>query len=261
MSVLIGAQLLSRLRGASRRRLARWFGRRMFKIQCDEPIISFTFDDFPRSALVQGGAILCEHRFAGTYYASFGLMGRVEPTGEIFSRADFPELSRQGHELGCHTFDHCDAWDTASVDFEASIMRNQRFVNEELPGVRLMSLSYPISYPRPQTKHRTAKYYACARGGGQTFNVGMTDVNYLKAFFLEQSRDDFGIVQRTIDANRRAKGWLIFATHDVCDSPTRFGCSPCFFKQVIEYAASSGSMVLPVYQAWNRIRSQRGLIP
>jgi peptidoglycan/xylan/chitin deacetylase (PgdA/CDA1 family) len=35
----------------------------------ESPVISFTFDDFPRSALVKAGAILRERGLAGTYYA------------------------------------------------------------------------------------------------------------------------------------------------------------------------------------------------
>jgi peptidoglycan/xylan/chitin deacetylase (PgdA/CDA1 family) len=220
----------------------------------ESPVISFTFDDFPRSALLTAGTILHERGFAGTYYASFGLMGSRGPTGELFVREDLDELVRQEHELACHTFDHCDSWATASNEFEASILRNQRAVAERLPGKKLNSLSYPISWPRPETKRRVACYYECARGAGQTFNSGKMDLNYLKAFFIEQSRDNFEAIRQTIEANARANGWLIFATHDVCESPTRFGCTPAFFERVVEHSAKSGAIVLPVHAAFRRIR-------
>jgi peptidoglycan/xylan/chitin deacetylase (PgdA/CDA1 family) len=216
-------------------------------------VISFTFDDFPRSALINGGTILRERGLVGTYYASFGLMGQKAPIGEIFVREDLDELIRQEHELACHTYDHCDSWDTAPLEFEASILRNQRAVAEQLPGTKFRSLSYPISWPRPQTKCRVASYYECARGGGQTFNAGTIDLNYLKAFFIEQSRDNFDAIKQTIDANACAKGWLIFATHDVCDQPTRFGCLPGFFEKVVDYAIQSKATILPVFRAWHVI--------
>jgi peptidoglycan/xylan/chitin deacetylase (PgdA/CDA1 family) len=220
-------------------------------------VISFTFDDFPRSALLTAGTILHERGFAGTYYASFGLMGRKGPTGEIFAREDLDELVRQQHELACHTYDHYDSWDTAPLEFEASILRNQRAVAERLPGSKLRSLSYPISWPRPETKRRVATYYECARGGGQTFNTGIVDLNYLKAFFIEQSRGNFDEIKQVIDANAHAKGWLIFATHDVCDQPTRFGCTPAFFERIVEYSAKSGAIVLPVHAAFRRISKDK----
>jgi peptidoglycan/xylan/chitin deacetylase (PgdA/CDA1 family) len=219
----------------------------------ESPVISFTFDDFPRSALLNAGAILRERGLAGTYYASFGLMGKKSPAGEIFTREDLDELIRQEHELACHTYDHYDSWDTAPLEFEASILRNQRSISEELPGIKFRCLSYPISWPRPETKRTVARYYECARGGGQTFNVGTADLNYLKAFFIEQSRDNFAAIKQTIDDNVRARGWLIFATHDVCDHPTRFGCLPSFFEEVVRYSINSGAIVLPVSRALNLI--------
>jgi Predicted xylanase/chitin deacetylase len=237
----------------AQRRMARWLGRRPCRLKMESPVISFTFDDFPRSALLNAGAIVRERGIAGTYYASFGLMGKKAPTGEIFVQEDLGELIQQRHELACHTFDHYDSWDTAPFEFEASILRNQRAVAERLPEVRLRSLSYPISYPRPRTKRCTEKYFSCARGGGQTFNTGIVDLNYLKAFFIEQSRDNFDAIKQTIDDNTCAKGWLIFATHDVCDQPTRFGCLPGFFEKVVDYAIQSKAIILPVFRAWQVI--------
>jgi peptidoglycan/xylan/chitin deacetylase (PgdA/CDA1 family) len=233
----------------AQRRMAQRFGRRLCRLEMESPTISFTFDDFPRSALINAGAILRERGFAGTYYASLGLMGKKTSTGEIFAPEDLDELVRQQHELACHTFGHCDSWETAPNEFEASILRNQKAVAEQLPGVTLRSLSYPISWPRPETKRRVAKHFGCARGGGQTFNGGMIDLNYLKGFFIEQSRDNFNALAETIDSSIRAKGWLIFATHDVRDAPTRFGCTPGLFERLVEYSVKSGAAILPVSKA------------
>jgi len=82
----------------SQRRAARWLSRRLGWIQSASPVVSFTFDDFPRSALYQGGTILREHGFAGTYYTSFGLMGKTIATGEIFTVEDLEEIVRQKHD-------------------------------------------------------------------------------------------------------------------------------------------------------------------
>ncbi len=228
---------------------AKLFGRRPCRIQLKAPLISFTFDDFPKSALVNGGSILRTHDAIGTYYASFGLMGKTAPTGEIFSREDLGEFVRQGHELACHTFDHCHSWDTDPAEFEASILRNQQAVAQLLPGTRMRCLSYPISHPRPETKRRTAKHYDCARGGGQTFNAGIVDLNYLKAFFIEQCRGDFESIAALTKENVRRNGWLILATHDVSESPTRFGCTPALLDKIVRYSLRSGIRILPISEA------------
>src|SRR5690242_10012566 len=121
------------------RRAARWFGRRPCRIELEWPVISFTFDDFPRSALINGGAILREYGFSGTYYASLGLMGQENSTGEIFQPEDLRELVRHGHELACHTFDHCDSWEATPAEFEASILKNRQAAAQHVPTVTLKS--------------------------------------------------------------------------------------------------------------------------
>lgn len=239
----------SKIRNRLQREMAARRARRDTFLTLTQPVVSFTFDDFPRSALYKGGAILRDHDMLGTYYTSFGLMGQTAPTGEIFSAADLPEFIRQGHELACHTFDHCHSWDTAPSEFEASILRNQDAAAKLLPGTTMENFSYPISHPQTETKRRTARYYISARGGGQTFNVGTTDLNYLKAFFIEQSRDNFAAIQQVIDETVSKNAWLIFATHDVCESPTRFGCTPALFTRIVDSVVQSGATVLPINQA------------
>jgi glycosyltransferase involved in cell wall biosynthesis len=249
------SQALKKPQGQYQRITARSFARRPFAIVPQAPIISFTFDDFPRSALLTAGSILRSYGLAGTYYASFGLMGRQAPTGSIFLPEDLKSLVEQGHELGCHTFSHCHAWDTPPDVFEDEIIRNRRALSELVPEASFETFSYPISVPRAQTKRRTAKYFACCRCGGQTFNIGSVDLNYLSAFFLEQSRDNPEIVRNLIDQNRRAQGWLIFATHDVSNNPTHWGCSPDFFEEIVRYAVNSGARILPVFQAYELLRT------
>jgi len=246
--------MVRRIRGRYQRSLARHFARRMVNVALPRAVVSFTFDDFPRSAFYRGGQILSGHGFCGTYFTALGLMGRTTRTGQIFLREDLEELVRSRHEIGCHTFDHYHAWDTRPAEFEASICRNRDQFAALLPGVELRNFSYPKSCPRPQTKRRTQKYYATARGGGQTFNIGPTDLNQLQAFFLEQSRDRFELIERVIDDNARAKGWLILATHDVADAPTRFGCTPDLFERVVGKVAQSGAEVLTIEQARLRIQ-------
>src|SRR5438270_7754365 len=114
-----------RLQGFSQRRASKAFFRRPFVVASRRPVISFTFDDFPRSALFTGGAILRHYGATGSYYASLGLVETDTATGRIFAAADLSELVTQGHELGCHTFTHCDSWETPARTFERSVIDNR----------------------------------------------------------------------------------------------------------------------------------------
>jgi hypothetical protein len=113
-----------------------------------------------------------------------------------------------------------------------------------------MSFSYPINPPRIRTKREIAQYFVCSRGGGQTNNAGITDTNYLAAYFLEKDKGNLTPAKEMIDLNRQSRGWLIFATHDVDPRPTPYGCTPEFFAEVVEYAVRSGARLLPVIDAF-----------
>jgi len=253
---MIESRFITRISGSYQRRVARWFGRRPFVIPAGRAIVSFTFDDFPLSALVNGGAILEQYRAAGTYFASLGISGQDSPCGKIFALSDLAKVVERGHELGCHTYAHCPAWSTNSSAFEASVLRNSEALRNQLPDVIFRSLSYPISYPRPDTKRRVGRHFSCCRGGGQTFNTELVDLNYLSAFFLEQSSDNLNAVKRVTMANQSAGGWLIFASHDIAPLPTRFGCTPEFFEEVVRFAMEAGAEILPVGRAYDTMRAR-----
>jgi peptidoglycan/xylan/chitin deacetylase (PgdA/CDA1 family) len=245
----------ARARGRYQRTASRLLFRRLLEMHSTVPCISFTFDDFPRSALHAGGGILEHVGLRATYYASLGLMGTEAATGALFEHADLERLLAVGHELGCHTFTHCHSWETSPVRFEESVIRNQEALEALFPGMAFRSHAYPISYPRPGTKRRMGRRFASSRSGGQGFNVGSADVNLLKAYFLEKCRDNTGPVKEAIDLNRAAGGWLILATHDISKTPTPFGCTPAFFGEIVEYSLASGARILPVSDALDAIRA------
>jgi peptidoglycan/xylan/chitin deacetylase (PgdA/CDA1 family) len=223
-------------------------------VKCATPIVSFTFDDFPRSALHAGGECLKQFGAVGTYYVSLGLMGQQTATGTMFTQGDLEELASQGHELGCHTYWHSDAWETKPAAFENSVLQNRRALSELLPGATFNTLSYPISVPRPWTKRRVSALFAGCRAGGQILNTGTADLNHLAAFFLEKTKGDLGKIERLIEENRQARGWLIFATHDISKTHTEYGCRPEFFEAVVRLTVGSGAQILPVFRALEMIR-------
>jgi len=244
-----------RVKNYYKRNAARVLFRKPLVMRTQVPLISFTFDDFPRSALSVGGTILNRFGLTGTYYASLGLLGKEAPTGQMFVTSDLKTLFERGHELGCHTFAHCHSWDTDTETFDKSIIENRLALCRIIPGAEFKSFSYPINAPRPLTKARIGSYFLCCRGGGQTFNVGTIDLNQLSAYFLEKSRHSIQFVKEMIDRNRQNRGWLIFATHDISDNPTPFGCTPDFFENVVQFSVSSGACILPVVRALEMLRA------
>lgn len=247
-------RLFQRVANAARRRSSLYLCRRMVDLKPGMPIISFTFDDFPKTASDAGRRLLENHGARGTYYAALGLMDRAEsPVGPIFSAKDLLSVHEAGHELGCHTFHHCNAWSTPGDEFEREIRQNREAIDRLIPGLQFKTHSYPIAYPSPANKKVINRHFTAARGGGQTFNLGPTDLNNFKAFFLEQGRNRPELIDQLIDQNAQAGGWLVFATHDVADHPTRFGVTPDLFERVVERSKKSSSLILPVGEALARL--------
>lgn len=246
--------LLLRINGKYRNLLAHRMFRRIVVSKASDPIVSFSFDDAPLSAFIAGGSILKACGARATYYVSLGLLGADSAGGSIASHCHLQAALAEGHELGCHTYDHRDAWHTPAKEFEQSVLKNRRVLAKILPGTTFTTLAYPISNPRPCTKGRVEKLFDCCRGGGQTFNAGAMDLNLVKAYFLDKriktSMDEIKIL---INNNSARRGWLIFATHDVEDSPSPYGCTPEFLNDVAEYSAHSGALLLPVGAACKKI--------
>jgi peptidoglycan/xylan/chitin deacetylase (PgdA/CDA1 family) len=255
--VMVPGVFLRRAHGFVQRNAARRLFSRSFAVDTPVALVSFTFDDFPRSALTVGGPIMKRFDIKATYYAAFGLMGTTGPSGRIFDVDDLQRLLEQGHEIGCHTFDHYDAWNTSRSAFERSIVRNAEALEMLAPNVRFRTFSYPMSPPRPLNKRSAARHFACSRGGGQTFNAQKADRDYLHAFFLEQARNNLDLVKDVVDRNLKARGWLILATHDVDDRPTPYGCTPDFFERVVQHVVKSGSRILPVADAMDALQRSR----
>ena len=246
--------LSSRVANWYRRNAAVPVFRRPITFNLSVPLISFTFDDFPKSALDVGGAILRGSSLFGTYYVSLGILDTDAPAGRLCTSEDVAATIREGHELGCHTYFHCHSWNTSSDEFERALTLNQAALATLAPGASFRSFSYPIALPRPSVKRVCGKHFTSCRGGGQVANLDNADLNQLSAFFLEKVNGDFQPVKDIIEQNNRAKGWLIFATHDISSRPSPYGCTPEFFRDVVHYAVDSGARILPVADALDVIR-------
>jgi hypothetical protein len=248
--------LMQRIRSRSQREIADRVATRTFRSTLRHPIVSFTFDDFPKNAGTTGSRILQELGISATYYLSLGLAGLTTPTGLMFNREDLEAVSEAGHEFGCHTFDHSHAWNTRAKAFATSLDRNRDEFKKLMPGLSLESMSYPISCPNPGVKREAARRFQVCRAGGQDFNHGIMDRNNLKSFFLEKCAGSSLLPKDVIDRNCEANGWLIFATHDISECPTQYGCTPDFFAEIARYAANSGARLLPVAKAWQVVRGK-----
>lgn len=248
--------LIARATGKGRRLLADRFCRRTVSIKMPVPIVSFTFDDAPRTAFGVGREILKEYGARATYFVSLGILDADTEVGKIASVGDLERAVDEGSELGCHTFDHLDAWHASSSAFMASVVRNREALHRILPYARFTTFAYPKSGARLSIKSALGSTFICCRGGGQATNEDSADLNLLKACFLDRRTGvDTELIRTLVDYNAARRGWLILATHDVAADPSPYGCTPEFLEAIVEYASRSGALLLPVGEACAKLMS------
>src|SRR6266481_6219728 len=131
---------------------ARNRAKRPARIVRDRAVVSFSFDDFPRSAYERGGEVLRAHGMKSTYYLSMGLMGRDSILGPLADQDTVARVMGGGDEIGCHTFGHVDAWAVSAADFGESIDENADRFARMFPGQRFRSFAYPHGSATPAVK-------------------------------------------------------------------------------------------------------------
>ncbi len=220
----------------------------------DRSVVSFTFDDFPRSAFTIGGPILAKHGVHGTFYASFGLCRAHTSVGEIFGPGDLRRILSAGHEIGCHTYDHLDAHKTKPGEFEQSIRKNLKAYERLFPELSMRTFSFPRSDPHPDIKAVAGRYFTASRGGGQTNNGRILDLNLIRSCFIDhKNRDDIGLFIDIIRRNAKEKRWLVFSTHDIGDTISPFGCHKDVFAEIVGKSVESGSLILPMFEVCSKV--------
>lgn len=219
------------------------------------PVVSFTFDDFPRSAYTVGGAVLEQFGARGTYYAAVGLMNTESELGPQFGPDDLNSLVGKGHELATHTFSHISCRFVSSSIFRADVEKGRRAI-EEIAGVRSGNFAYPFGDVTVLTKRSLSHGLMSARSIFPGLNGPEFDLNLLRANCLYGDVNQSVPAEELILHNVRQKGWLIFYTHDIRPEPSPYGCTPALFESVVSFAVRSGCRILTVKEVLGELGVQ-----
>jgi len=237
---------LRSLLGAANRKLLSSVYRRMIPLGDRGPIVSFGFDDFPRSAYLVGGAILESFGARGTYYAAAGLMNTSNGLGDICTDDDLHSLLAKGHELGTQTFEHSSCRKVSLAYFEKDVRQGIEVV-ERLTGHQARGFAYPYGHVTVGTK-KAFRDLSSVRSIYPGINGPDIDLNLLLANHVYGDMDVAASLGELIRQNIDQKGWLIFYTHDVRPNPSEYGCTPALFEFAVSESAKSGARILTIGQ-------------
>lgn len=220
-----------------------------FRMHNATPMVSFTFDDLPKSAVTTGAELLEAHGARGTYYVSGGLVGVGTPYWATGDANDVLSLYRRGHEIGCHTFSHQRACDLDVSSLAHEIMRNRGYFRALDASIETETFAYPYGYGSFGRKHQLRDQFQTCRGIVPGINFGDVDLQFLRAMpLIDRQMDRVGI-ERAFDAAETNNGWLIFYGHDVAARSSPWGCAPALLTHALEVAARRKIPVLTMAEA------------
>lgn len=211
------------------------------------PIVTFTFDDFPRTAYTVGGAILKSFGASGTFYTAYGLMNTTDCySGDQFRLDDLHCLIADGHELASHTFHHVSGRDTSPPEFVQDVL-DGRTTMQSVPGLSVSdNFAYPFGAVTAATKRAVGKIMLSCRSTYRGVNRPVVDLNLLRANPLYGGTEQVSMVRKLLCRNQELGGWLIFYTHDVQNPHSRYGCAPALLELAVKAALETSMKLMTV---------------
>jgi peptidoglycan/xylan/chitin deacetylase (PgdA/CDA1 family) len=209
----------------------------LFQMRNTAPMVSFTFDDLPKSAVTAGADLLEAYGARGTFYVSGGLVDVETPHWAAGDAADVLSLYRRGHEIGCHTFSHRRACDLDVASLAKEIMRNRGYFRALDSSIEPETFAYPYGYGSFVRKQQLREQFQTCRSIVPGVNSGEVDLQFLRAMPLIDRQMDRDGIERAFDDAQTNNGWLIFFGHDVTERPSPWGCSPALLDHALEVAS------------------------
>jgi peptidoglycan/xylan/chitin deacetylase (PgdA/CDA1 family) len=231
------------------RRAARHTCSKPFAMRNTAPLVTFTFDDVPDSAYLNGAAVLERRGIHGTFYIASGTCGHIDAHWRVIGDDQVRGLYDSGHEIGCHTFSHVRVEDLDAPRMDSECDDNLRHLRELCPGIALTNFCYPFGRASLPRKVQLQKRFDTCRGIYEGINAGTADLGMLRVIELYDRTLTADKLRRAIDETQKRNGWLIFATHDVADPPSWIGCSPRLLDEVIAAVQAENMQCLTISDA------------
>jgi peptidoglycan/xylan/chitin deacetylase (PgdA/CDA1 family) len=176
----------------------------------------------------------------GTFYVSGGGCGAASPGGRLATTSQLDALCASGHEVGCHTYSHPAVSAVAHDELIADLERNRRFLEGINCAIAVRNFAYPYGDLSFRTKRYLETRFDSCRSLLRGVNEGRADLGALKTCPLENATIDRQGIRAFIARAAKAKGWLIFSSHDVAEEPSRFGVTPDLFAFAVEASRDAG---------------------
>jgi peptidoglycan/xylan/chitin deacetylase (PgdA/CDA1 family) len=214
-------------------------------------MVSFSFDDVPVSAAVEGAARLEAWGLRGSYFVSMGLAGTAGPMGLNADAGQLRRLMARGHEIACHTYSHLDCGQASGAAAAADVERNLAALTQ-LGAPEPASFAYPYGDVSVGAKMALGSRFGLLRGLHHGLVRQGGDLNQAPAVGVEGPEGE----KTALYWIRRAaheRAWLILYTHDVQPEPSPWGCTPLALDRLIDSALAQDLDIVTIAEGCRQV--------
>ena len=222
-------------------------------LNLDQAIVSFTFDDVPKSAFENALPLLEKRGFKGTWYVCGGYLGEMFDGKLNLSEDDVYKLVELDHEIGCHTYGHLSLWKTKEQDLIKDLDKNKEVLEHITGAGKIISFAYPYGRVGYRIKDVIKDSYSIARGTKGIANIGRTDLYELSAVSLCNEYLSINRIRGYLEDTIEKKGWIIFYTHEVETNYGKYGCSPEYYQRLLDLVEDYKMKTMSVKDVYSMI--------
>ena len=242
------------------RKIIPHLAKRTVSFQLDRPIVSISFDDFPKSVMENALPLLDKYNWKATFYVAAGLERTTNHLGQHYDRHDLQLLEQQGHEIGCHTYHHLNIREISETRVRDELNSNAKSLKALGVKSPLETFAYPFGETSVARKIQLSKRFASMRGIMRGVHYNKVDLNQIKSVPIYTGADMAQTMGFIKDLKRQA-GWLTLFTHDIRKAPSEWGCTPEDFAKTLAAIQQSGALVLPIQETINYLRGVKNASP
>ena len=230
------------------RKIVPFFGRRMMHFKIDRPIVSISFDDFPKSVMEKALPMLDKFDWKATFYVAASLENITNHLGLHYSRHDLEKLHNENHEIGCHTYHHLNIAKLSARRVNEQVQSNTQGMKALGHKQKMDTFAYPFGETSIRCKKQLASEFVSMRGIMPGIHYNKVDLNQIKSVTV-YSGPTLENTCKYIESLEKKPGWLTLFTHDIRDNPSEWGCTPEDFQTVLNLIHKTGAIVLPIQRA------------
>jgi len=227
------------------RKVVPHFATRHLNFKLDRPVISISFDDFPKSVMENALPLLDQYGWKASFYVAAGLENTTNHLGLHFNRNDLLLLQEQGHEIGCHTYNHLNITELSETRVADELTSNAKSLKDFGITSPLKTFAYPFGETSIPRKSLLEHDFSSMRGIMRGIHYNKADLNQVKSVPI-YSGPEMSQTLNYISSLRDKPGWLTLFTHDIRENPSEWGCTPEDFATALAAIQASGAIVMPI---------------